>query len=72
MVKNKSGSIIAIAALFLNLLVSIPVVAETYLPQDPGNIHADLTGNYGALGIASQFHVFSKGKQLLTHTQMEI
>ena len=57
MVKNKSGSIIAIAALFLNLLVSIPVVAETYLPQDPGTIN-------------SMF--FQKEKQLLTHTQMEI
>ncbi|MFS0987123.1 hypothetical protein [Enterococcus durans] len=73
MVKNKSGSIIAIAALFLNLLVSIPVVAETYLPQDPGNIHADLTGNYGALGIASQFHVFSKGKTTINaHTNGNI
>lgn len=73
MVKNKSGSIIAIAALFLNLLVSIPVVAETYLPQDPGTIHADLTGNYGALGIASQFHVFSKGKTTINaHTNGNI
>ena len=73
MVKNKSGSIIAIAVLFLNLLVSIPVVAETYLPQDPGNIHADLTGNYGALGIASQFHVFSKGKTTINaHTNGNI
>ena len=69
MVKNKSGSIIAIVVLFLNLLVSIPVVAETYLPQNPRNIHADLTGNYGALGIASQFHVFSKEKTTINaHT----
>ncbi|MZI07495.1 LPXTG cell wall anchor domain-containing protein [Enterococcus durans] len=73
MVKNKSGSIIAIVALFLNLLVSIPVVAETYLPQDPGTIHEDLTGNYGALGIASQFHVFSKGKTTINaHTNGNI
>lgn len=69
MVKNKSGSIIAIVVLFLNLLVSIPVVAETYLPQNPRNIHVDLTGNYGALGIASQFHVFSKEKTTINaHT----
>ncbi len=71
--KSKSGKIIAIAMLFLNLFVSVPAIAETYTPQDPGSIYDDLTGNYGVLGIASQFHVFSKGKTTINaHTNGNI
>ena len=49
------------------------VSAETYIPKDPGNIYNDLTGNYGLLGIASQFHVFAKNKTTVNaHTDGNI
>ena len=48
-------------------------VSETYIPKDPGNIYNDLTGNYGLLGIASQFHVFAKNKTTVNaHTDGNI
>ena len=49
------------------------VSAETYIPKDPGNIYNDLTGNYGLLGIAGQFHVFAKNKTTVNaHTDGNI
>ncbi|MBD9818985.1 collagen-binding MSCRAMM adhesin Scm [Enterococcus faecium] len=51
----------------------VAVSAETYIPKDPGNIYNDLTGNYGLLGIASQFHVFAKNKTTVNaHTDGNI
>ena len=41
--------------------------------QNGGNVYDDLTGNYGILGIASQFHIFAKGTtKLSTHTNGNI
>ncbi|WP_260441723.1 collagen-binding domain-containing protein [Enterococcus hirae] len=55
--------------LFLNLFVALPAIAETYTPQDSGSIYDDLTGDYGILGIASQFHIFAKEKTTINaHT----
>ncbi|MDW3669184.1 collagen-binding MSCRAMM adhesin Scm [Enterococcus faecium] len=51
----------------------VAVSAETYIPKDPGNIYNDLTGNYGLLVIASQFHVFAKNKTTVNaHTDGNI
>jgi choice-of-anchor A domain-containing protein/LPXTG-motif cell wall-anchored protein len=73
MLKSRMGKIVATGILFLNLFASTPVIAETYTPQDPGSIYDDLTGDYGVLGIASQFHVFSKGKTTVNaHTDGNI
>ncbi|EMW6190626.1 LPXTG cell wall anchor domain-containing protein, partial [Enterococcus faecium] len=48
------------------------VSAETF-PKDPGNVYNDLTGNYGLLGIAGQFHVFAKNKTTVNaHTDGNI
>ena len=45
MIKSKSGKVIAIVMLFLNLFVSVPAIAETYTPKDPESIYDDLRGN---------------------------
>lgn len=69
MLKSKIGNIFCVMLLFLNLFVALPATAETYTPKDSGSIYDDLTGDYGILGIASQFHVFSKGKTTINaHT----
>lgn len=60
----KRASLLVLVALLFNIFRMVAVSAETYIPKDPGNIYNDLTGNYGLLGIASQFHVFAKIRQL--------
>lgn len=41
--------------------------------QNGGNVYDDLSGNYGILGIASQFHIFAKGTtKLSAHTNGNI
>ncbi|MFN6858845.1 collagen-binding domain-containing protein [Enterococcus hirae] len=62
MLRSKIGNIFGVMLLFLNLFVALPAIAETYTPQDSGSIYDDLTGDYGILGIASQFHIFAKEK----------
>ncbi|EOA3812885.1 MAG: hypothetical protein SPG88_03380 [Enterococcus hirae] len=57
MLRSKIGNIFGVMLLFLNLFVALPAIAETYTPQDSGSIYDDLTGDYGILGIASQFHI---------------
>ncbi|MDT2663327.1 collagen-binding domain-containing protein [Enterococcus hirae] len=69
MLRSKIGNIFGVMLLFLNLFVALPAIAETYTPQDSGSIYDDLTGDYGILGIASQFHIFAKEKTTInTHT----
>ena len=69
MLRSKIGNIFGVMLLFLNLFVALPVIAETYTPQDSGSIYDDLTGDYGILGIASQFHIFAKEKTTINaHT----
>ncbi|MDK4210331.1 hypothetical protein QJ527_02050 [Enterococcus mundtii] len=59
-----------ISVLFLHLFFPLQAMAETFLPQDPGSVYDDLTGDYGVLGIASQFHVFAKEKTTINaHTE---
>lgn len=62
MFKNKVVNLSLMSVLLLHLFFPIQVIAETFLPQDPGSVYEDLTGDYGVLGIASQFHVFAKEK----------
>lgn len=70
MFKNKIMNLSLISVLFLHLFFPIQVIAETFLPQDPGSVYDDLTGDYGILGIASQFHVFAKEKTTINaHTE---
>ncbi|WP_342081585.1 collagen-binding domain-containing protein [Enterococcus hirae] len=69
MLRSKIGNIFGVMLLFLNLFVALPTIAETYTPQDSGSIYDDLTGDYGILGIASQFHIFAKEKTTINaHT----
>jgi choice-of-anchor A domain-containing protein/LPXTG-motif cell wall-anchored protein len=73
MYKQKKGIIFVVLVLLVNILTSGTVVAETFVPKDPGSIHDDLTGDYGLLGIASQFHVFTKNKTTVNaHTDGNI
>ena len=71
---KKRASLLVLVALLFNIFsYGVAVSAETYIPKDPGNIYNDLTGNYGLLGIASQFHVFAKNKTTVTaHTDGNI
>ena len=70
MFKNKVVNLSLMSVLLLHLFFPIQVIAETYLPQDPGSVYDDLTGDYGVLGIASQFHVFAKDKTTINaHTE---
>ncbi|HFD6471736.1 TPA: collagen-binding MSCRAMM adhesin Scm [Enterococcus faecium] len=71
---KKRASLLVLVALLFNIFsYGVPVSAETYIPKDPGNIYNDLTGNYGLLGIASQFHVFAKNKTTVNaHTDGNI
>lgn len=49
------------------------VKADTFKPQTASSVYDDLTGNYGLLGIATQFHIFAKGSTTLnTHTNGNI
>ena len=49
------------------------VKADTFTPQTATSVYNDLTGNYGLLGIASQFHIFAKGNTTLySHTNGNI
>ena len=69
MLRSKIGNIFGVMLLFLNLFVALPAIAETYTHQDSGSIYDDLTGDYGILGIASQFHIFAKEKTTINaHT----
>ena len=73
MLRSKIGNICGVVLLFLNLFVALPAIAETYTPQDSGSIYDDLTGDYGILGIASQFHIFAKEKTTINaHTNGNI
>ena len=71
---KKRASLLVLVALLFNIFsYGVAVSAETYIPKDPGNIYNDLTGNYGLLGIASQFHVFAKNKTTVNaHTDGNI
>ncbi len=71
---KKRVSLLVLAALLFNIFsYGVAVSAETYIPKDPGNVYNDLTGNYGLLGIASQFHVFAKNKTTVNaHTDGNI
>ncbi|PQC28703.1 cell surface protein [Enterococcus mundtii] len=70
MCKNKVVNLSLMSVLLLHLFFPIQVIAETFLPQDPGSVYDDLTGDYGVLGIASQFHVFAKEKTTINaHTE---
>ena len=70
MFKNKIMNLSLISVLFLHLFFPLQAMAETFLPQDPGSVYDDLTGDYGVLGIASQFHVFAKEKTTINaHTE---
>lgn len=71
---KKRVSLLVLAALLFNIFsYGVAVSAETYIPKDPGNIYNDLTGNYGLLGIAGQFHVFAKNKTTVNaHTDGNI
>ncbi|WP_339092689.1 DUF4573 domain-containing protein [Candidatus Enterococcus mangumiae] len=70
MFKNKFLNLFLLSALVINLCFPIQVIAETFIPQDPGSVYDDLTGDYGLLGIASQFHVFAKEKTTINaHTE---
>ncbi len=71
---KKRVSLLVLAALLFNIFsYGVAVSAETYIPKDPGNVYNDLTGNYGLLGIAGQFHVFAKNKTTVNaHTDGNI
>ncbi|MGM0171999.1 hypothetical protein IGJ39_002105 [Enterococcus sp. AZ140] len=70
MFKNKVVNLSLMSVLLLHLFFPIQVIAETFIPQDPGSVYDDLTGDYGVLGIASQFHVFAKEKTTINaHTE---
>ncbi|WCG52945.1 collagen-binding MSCRAMM adhesin Scm [Enterococcus faecium] len=71
--KKRTSLLVLVALLFNIFSYGVAVSAETYIPKDPGNIYNDLTGNYGLLGIASQFHVFAKNKTTVNaHTDGNI
>ncbi|WP_122646123.1 SpaA isopeptide-forming pilin-related protein [Enterococcus mediterraneensis] len=61
-------SLLLVSAIFTNGIVVAADESVTNLP-DPGSIHTDLNGDYGVLGIASQFHIFARGTTTLNaHT----
>ncbi|MCS8591916.1 collagen-binding MSCRAMM adhesin Scm, partial [Enterococcus faecium] len=70
---KKGVSLLVLVTLLFNIFsYGVTVSAETF-PKDPGNVYNDLTGNYGLLGIASQFHVFAKNKTTVNaHTDGNI
>ncbi|HGF7462545.1 TPA: collagen-binding MSCRAMM adhesin Scm [Enterococcus faecium] len=70
---KKRVSLLVLVALLFNIFsYGVAVSAETF-PKDPGNVYNDLTGNYGLLGIAGQFHVFAKNKTTVNaHTDGNI
>ncbi|EME7219478.1 collagen-binding MSCRAMM adhesin Scm [Enterococcus faecium] len=70
---KKGVSLLVLVTLLFNIFsYGVAVSAETF-PKDPGNVYNDLTGNYGLLGIASQFHVFAKNKTTVNaHTDGNI
>ena len=60
--------LLLISSAFTNGIVFAADESVKNLP-DPGSIHTDLNGDYGVLGIASQFHIFARGTTTLnTHT----
>ncbi len=70
--KKRVSLLILVALLFNIFSYGVAVSAETF-PKDPGNVYNDLTGNYGLLGIAGQFHVFAKNKTTVNaHTDGNI
>ncbi|EGP5403183.1 choice-of-anchor A family protein [Enterococcus faecium] len=71
---KKGVSLLVLVTLLFNIFsYGVAVSAETYIPKDPGNVYNDLTGNYGLLGIAGQFHVFAKNKTTVNaHTDGNI
>ncbi|EQB7976370.1 collagen-binding MSCRAMM adhesin Scm [Enterococcus faecium] len=70
---KKGVSLLVLVTLLFNIFsYGVAVSAETF-PKDPGNVYNDLTGNYGLLGIAGQFHVFAKNKTTVNaHTDGNI
>ncbi len=70
---KKRVSLLVLVTLLFNIFsYGVAVSAETF-PKDPGNVYNDLTGNYGLLGIAGQFHVFAKNKTTVNaHTDGNI
>jgi choice-of-anchor A domain-containing protein len=71
--KRSSLLFLVVTTLLLSIFTSGAASAEDYIPKDPGSIHNDLTGDYGLLGIASQFHVFAKNKTTVNaHTDGNI
>ncbi|EPH95712.1 Cna protein B-type domain protein, partial [Enterococcus faecalis 13-SD-W-01] len=69
--KRKSQiALVAILSLVFNIFApGASVIADEYVPKDPGSIYDDLTGDYGLLGIAGQFHVFAREKTTINaHT----
>ena len=70
--KKRVSLLILVTLLFNIFSYGVAVSAETF-PKDPGNVYYDLTGNYGLLGIAGQFHVFAKNKTTVNaHTDGNI
>ncbi|EGP5426694.1 LPXTG cell wall anchor domain-containing protein [Enterococcus faecium] len=70
--KKRVSLLILVTLLFNIFSYGVAVSAETF-PKDPGNVYNDLTGNYGLLGIAGQFHVFAKNKTTVNaHTDGNI
>ena len=70
--KKRVSLLILVTLLFNIFSYGVAVSAETF-PKDPGNLYNDLTGNYGLLGIAGQFHVFAKNKTTVNaHTDGNI
>ncbi|MDP8590785.1 collagen-binding MSCRAMM adhesin Scm, partial [Enterococcus lactis] len=70
--KGRVSLLILVTLLFNIFSYGVAVSAETF-PKDPGNVYNDLTGNYGLLGIAGQFHVFAKNKTTVNaHTDGNI
>ena len=70
--KKRVSLLILVTLLFNIFSYGVAVSAETF-PKDSGNVYNDLTGNYGLLGIAGQFHVFAKNKTTVNaHTDGNI
>ena len=70
--KKRVSLLILVTLLFNIFSYGVAVSAETF-PKNPGNVYNDLTGNYGLLGIAGQFHVFAKNKTTVNaHTDGNI
>lgn len=69
-------SAVLVAILVLTSLfsaMSMTGYAEEVSVPDAGSVYDDLPGDYGLLGIASQFHIFAKGKTTVNvHTNGNI